>query len=196
MKKSKKTYAIFNLAEKHTVFLLGKTRVRVSFTGGVVTKSGVTPATFTTADPVIQLAIECSPEFQRGAVTLYSEYPLPGEVKVGRNPPVPAVGLDSRLREALEEPCAAPSPQVSGEASCEAEPLPGPEEEGEEPSVQAPPEEEAAPEEEGLQVVEASCKDVAKQYLQEHFGENPAPLRTIANVQECAAKYGITFNFV
>ena len=59
-------------------------------------------------------------------------------------------------------------------------------------------EEEAEPkgEESKLEVVEVSCKDVAKQYLQEHFNENPTPLRTIANVQECAAKYGITFSFV
>lgn len=47
-----------------------------------------------------------------------------------------------------------------------------------------------------LEVVEASCKDVAKQYLQEHYGENPSRLRTRDDVQACAAKYGITFSFV
>lgn len=47
-----------------------------------------------------------------------------------------------------------------------------------------------------LEVLEASCKDVAKQYLQEHYGENPSRLRTRDDVQACAAKYGITFSFV
>ena len=47
-----------------------------------------------------------------------------------------------------------------------------------------------------LETVEVSCKDVAKQYLEEHYGENPTPLRTIKDVQECAAKYGIRFDFV
>ena len=65
MKKYKKTYAILHLAEKRTTFHLGKTKVHVSFTGGQVTKKGVTPATFTTDDPIVQLAIEKSKDFEK-----------------------------------------------------------------------------------------------------------------------------------
>lgn len=223
MKKYKKTYAILHLAEKHTVFSLGKTKVHVSFTGGIVTKKGVTPATFTTDDPIVQLAIETSKEFKKGAVTLQSCYPMKGEVKIGMNPPKPDKTVENFIRGALNKEVqeAGEEHQPSGGTLSapdnEAEDMLTREASGSRPqhgfaegkeaeeteesveaeeAVAADEEEEADVETDGPEVVEVSCKDVAKQYLQEHYGENPAPLRTIANVQECAAKYGITFMFV
>ncbi len=204
IKKYKKTYAIMNLAEKHTVFHLGKTKVRVSFTGGIVTKKGVTPATFTTDDPIVQFAIENSNDFKEGAVTLLSQYPMPGEVKIGRNepepptlePPTPPALKTELFRQATQE-LESPAPEIPNTSEQEtteekADNLLAAETEDEE--ADAP--EEKAQETNNLEVIEVSCKDVAKQYLQEHYDEKPTPLRTIADVQECAAKYGITFNFV
>lgn len=212
MKKYKKTYAILNLAEKHTTFHLGKTRVYVSFTGGQVTKKGVTPATFTTADPIVQLAIEKSKAFRDGAVTLLAQYPMQGEVKIGMNPPE-----EEESTAPNPEPCKAelirnagfsaqkPATAEISEEKPEPTPKVQPEEAApEEPTAETPvamaaedaqPKQEAA-KNDGLEVVEVSCKDTAKAYLQDHFGENPAPLRTRDDVQNCAAKYGITFNFV
>ena len=193
MKKYKKTYAILHLAEKRTTFHLGKTKVHVSFTGGQVTKKGVTPATFTTDDPIVQLTIENSKDFENGAITLLSKYPAQGEVKIGMNPPeiqetdvpVPSIThADASADKAGETPESDPE-DLAAEAEETAH---------EETGAEA----ETKPEEIGtsnLQVVEVSCKDVAKQYLEEHFNENPTPLRTITNVQECAAKYGIRFDF-
>ena len=200
MKKYKKTYAISTLAEKHTTFHLGKTKVHVSFTGGQVTKNGVNPATFTTADPIVQLAIERSSDFAKGAIVLLAKYPMQGEVKIGKNPPEeetsPAPNPDlPKIELIMEDAALVPSPIQ--------EETPKPEVKAEEPEEVA--EEEMTGEaktekneagESNLEVVEVSCSDVAKQYLQEHFGEKPAPLRRIADIQECAAKYGITFSFV
>ncbi|MDE7441688.1 MAG: hypothetical protein K2M69_05960 [Muribaculaceae bacterium] len=178
MKKYKKTYAIFNLAEKHTTFHLGKTKVHVSFTGGQVTKQGVTPATFTTADPIVQLAIEHSADFKRGAISLQSQYPVQGEVNVGKNQRKPSRKPAADAQQGEPEALA---PEQTAGALQEA----------------ASTEEDQDQQEGGkADVIEVSCRDVAKQYLQEHYGENPAPLRRIADIQECAAKYGITFNFV
>lgn len=204
IKKYKKTYAIMNLAEKHTVFHLGKTKVRVSFTGGIVTKKGVTPATFTTDDPIVQFAIENSKDFKEGAVTLLSQYPMQGEVKIGRNEPeTAAAGQPASVAELIKQaaspqesaPVEEPEPTAKGEEPREKNQGDAPEDKqtAEELPAEAPEEE---PSEAGLEVIEVSCKDVAKQYLQEHYDEKPAPLRTIADVQECAAKYGITFKFV
>lgn len=220
MKKYKKTYAILNLSEKHTIFHLGKTKVHVSFTGGIVTKKGVTPATFTTDNPVIQLAIENSEKFKKGEVTLLTKYPMQGEVKIGKNEPEPPATEQPKsaaelIRQVAPQPePVAPLPPMPEQAKAEAteevaaEATEGAEAEnalaaeteesaatdGEnDPEAEA---QEEAKDETGLTVVEVSCKDVAKQYLQEHFDEKPAPLRTIADVQECAAKYGIKFNFV
>lgn len=245
MKKYKKTYAIYHLAEKHTVFYLGKTKVHVSFTGGIITKKGVTPATFTTTDPVVQLAIENSGDFKKGVIRIAARYAMDGEVTVGVNPEEPVVEEADNSREAEEPTKAAPTERIEAgieTASERAEAgMPAPTEqaeaamtapttnrlreggeaeadEAEEPKKAAPtqqtdanldelkpemeaetaevPEVETGEEPEGLETVDASCKDVAKQYLQEHFGENPAKLRTRQDVQDCAARHGITFNFV
>lgn len=203
MKKYKKTYAILNLAEKHTTFHLGKTKVHVSFTGGQVTKKGVTPATFTTADPIVQLAIEKSKAFADGAVTLLAKYPMQGEVKIGMNPPEtqeppapnPGIAKAELIRNSansIPEPATADKPEEKPEPIPEAQ---AEEVTQEEPTDDAQPTQEQTGES-NLEVVETSCKDTAKAYLQDHFGENPAPLRTREDVQNCAAKYGITFNFV
>lgn len=247
MKKYKKTYAIYHLAEKHTVFYLGKTKVHVSFTGGIITKKGVTPATFTTTDPVVQLAIENSGDFKKGVIRIAAKYAMGGEVTVGVNPEEPVIEEADISMEAEEPTKAAPTERIeagieTASERAEAE-MPAPTEqeeagmtapstnrlregaeteadEAKEPTKAAPtqqtdayPDElkpegevetaeeregeaETAEEPEGLETVDASCKDVAKQYLQEHFGENPAKLRTRQDVQDCAARHGITFNFV
>lgn len=199
MKKYKKTYAIHNLAEKHTTFHLGKTKVHVSFTGGQVTKKGVNPATFTTEDPIVQLAIEKSKAFVDGAVILLAKYPMQGEVKIGMNPQKPKTDLSRVAAENAANPIQEEAPIDKPEDNPEPTPEPATETAEESAQEEETVEEQAGQEDAGAsnpEVVEVSCRDVAKQYLQEHFGENPAPLRTIANIQECAAKYGITFNFV
>lgn len=228
MKKFKKTYAIFHLTEKHTVFYLGKTKVHVSFTGGIVTKRGVTPATFTTDDPIVQFAIEQSADFKKGAISIRSKYPVQGEVKIGKNEPERAATITELIREAAQEgepvPALRPKQEPAKAETAEAAEvmeteanalhlngtaprgLEAPEQETEAHDGEAEAQDgetEAhdgetggSEKESGLEEVEASCKDVAKQYLQEHFGERPAPLRTIADVQECAAKHGIKFVFV
>ena len=206
MKKYKKTYAISTLAEKHTTFHLGKTKVHVSFTGGQVTKNGVNPATFTTADPIVQLAIERSNDFAKGAIVLLAKYPMQGEVKIGKNPPEeetsPASNPGIAKAELIREAASPTPPPIQEETPIdipEEKPEPDPEPTTETAEEESTGETQAEQEEAGesnLEVVEVSCSDVAKQYLQEHFGENPAPLRRIADIQECAAKYGITFNFV
>ncbi len=203
MKKYKKTYAIFHLTEKHTTFYLGKMKVHVSFTGGMVSKKGVTPATITTEDPIVQLAIENSQDFEKGVIILRSQYPIQGEVKVGKNereeaykPPKWAEPEQPEEKQTVRtgEPIAIPLTIASLEHADNSE-METNEEVAAEPEEADTCEKEAR-EESNLEVVEVSCKDVAKQYLQEHFDERPAPLRTIADVQACAAKYGITFNFV
>lgn len=189
MKKYKKTYAILNLSEKHTIFHLGKTKVHVSFTGGIVTKQGVTPATFTTDNPVVQLAIENSDKFKKGEVTLLTQYPMQGDVKIGRNEPEEAPhsgpgGAEAPMQSQIMDG-ETPEDKQTPAAIVPVQ-----------PADAAEPEVSTGTAESGLEVIEVSCKDVAKQYLQEHYDEKPAPLRTIADVQECAAKHGITFSFV
>ncbi len=216
MKKYKKTYAIFHLTEKHTVFFLGKTKVHVSFTGGIVTKKGVTPATFTTSDPIIQLAIEQSADFKNGVIKIKSKYATQEELKIGMNihstsnltpeetQPyqgtaniINTKGLDSPTIIPTDKKSSAPAEQVTeSEQSSEKEtPVVCISEACSNKKEDNPQAEEKPIPENELEPVEATCKDVAKQYLQEHYGENPVKLRTRADIQEAAARHGIIFIF-
>lgn len=91
--KSKTTYGVYNLIEWHALLHLGKGRVKVTFTGGSITAQGVTPATFTTEDPVVQFAIERSPEFKSGKIKVVRRVKLEGLIPIERN------GLGARSKD-------------------------------------------------------------------------------------------------
>ena len=90
-KKTKTTYGVYNLIEWHARLRMGKATVKVAFTGGSITTQGVTPATFTTENPVIQFAIENSPEFHNGKIKVVRRVKLNGVVEIECN--VPKVAL-------------------------------------------------------------------------------------------------------
>lgn len=196
MKKRKNIYAVYGMMEYQTFVKVGRNSIKVSFTGGSISNGCAQPARYMTSNLIMQNAIEASEDFKRGRIKRERSIVLKEELVVERNrpkvlaPEKPAGDEDSSLRSehctdapgAPEEPEEPVVPEWLEEAIQEAE-------EPEEPEV-------AEASEGGLEVVDASCKDVAKQYLQEHFGENPTPLRTRDDVQKCAAKYGIIFNFV
>ena len=88
MKKTKNTYGVYNIIEWHAIIKAGKATIKVPFSGGAMTTQGVTPATFTTTNPVVQLAIERSAAFASGKIKLIKTYPTNEEVEVERNPEV------------------------------------------------------------------------------------------------------------
>ena len=85
MKKTKTTYGVLNLVEWHARLKMGKAALKVSFTGGAITTQGVTPATFTTSDPVAQFIIENCAEFKAGKIKIIRRINLGGEVEICRN---------------------------------------------------------------------------------------------------------------
>ena len=64
----KQRYEVAGMMEWHPVFHAGRTRVRVSFTGGHLCGGGMTPAVFETSDPVVQAVIERSEAFRSGRI--------------------------------------------------------------------------------------------------------------------------------
>lgn len=72
MKKTPKTYAVAGYMEyvASIAVPLGKS-IEVRFTGGKQNGYGVSPAKFTTTDPVLQKFIEKSEQFRSGKITLY-----------------------------------------------------------------------------------------------------------------------------
>lgn len=86
MKKRKTTYGVYGLIEWGARIPFGKGCVQISFSGGSKTPNGIIPATYTTDNPVIQLAIEQSPDFRAGKIRSVRTIPLNEEIRVHTNP--------------------------------------------------------------------------------------------------------------
>ena len=68
----KKRYDVRGMMEWHTEFRAGRSRLKVSFTGGHVCGGAATPASFETSDPVVQAIIENSSAFKGGRIRIGS----------------------------------------------------------------------------------------------------------------------------
>lgn len=66
---------------------LNNAKLRVNFANGVITPSGITPATFSTSDPIVQTAIENHRLYIKGMIKLQKSFKI-GEVEVNDEKPV------------------------------------------------------------------------------------------------------------
>lgn len=66
----KKTYGVSGLMEWQAVFRHGRATLSARFSGGALTGYGVTPAEYTTSNPVAQHIIESSRQFRDGRIRL------------------------------------------------------------------------------------------------------------------------------
>lgn len=172
-KKTKTTYGVYNLIEWHARLRMGKATVKVAFTGGSITTQGVTPATFTTENPVIQFAIENSPEFHNGKIKVVRCVKLNGVVEIECN--VPKVAL----------PIPAPAP-----ISTDSVVAPVKEDEN---ATEAQADNETAP---ANTQVEFSCNDDAKDYLEQTFGFVRSKLRNREDIVAAGKTRGVDIIFV
>ena len=179
-KKTKTTYGVYNLIEWHARLRMGKATVKVAFTGGSITTQGVTPATFTTENPVIQFAIENSPEFHNGKIKVVRCVKLNGVVEIECN--VPKVAL----------PIPAPAP-----ISTESVVAPVKEDEN---ATEAQADNEAEAEDNETAPantqVEFSCNDDAKDYLEQTFGFVRSKLRNREDIVAAGKARGVDIIFV
>ncbi len=210
MKRKRVTYGVYNLVELHARLSLGKATVKVAFTGGAITTLGITPATHTTSNPIIQLAIENSPEFRSGKIKIVRTYPLEGEVEIERNPvtthSVPMAATDVSIY-AKPDYVATGGNTLSGAINpVVAESNHEPEKVNDDPvaeesetciageiSAVTPESNEA---ETGVTKVEVHCNDDAKDYLEAHFGVKRSTLMNRAMIQSTAAQHKVEFVFV
>lgn len=71
-----KKYGIYNYTEYSALIPAGSSRVRVDFTNGSMTVRGVTPATFSTSDEILQALIESSSMYKSGKIKLIEKYKI------------------------------------------------------------------------------------------------------------------------
>lgn len=69
MKKKKIIYGVAGMLDYQALIKVGSAKMKISFTNGSSNEAGRTPATFSTDNPIIQLAIENSKEFKSGLIT-------------------------------------------------------------------------------------------------------------------------------
>ena len=82
----KKKYAIYGKVEMSVLIPVNNAKLRVNFANGVITPSGITPATFSTSDPVVQTAIENNRLYLKGMIKLEKSFKI-GEVEVDDKKP-------------------------------------------------------------------------------------------------------------
>lgn len=145
---------------------VGRGRATVNFTGGSTTVYGVTPAEFSTGDPVYQRIIEGSTYFKRGRIKLIRKSGTP-DIAKGSKPtqattPKPVAQQEAQPAEVQEE--------ASGSA-----------------------EEMAQNDEVPLQEVEVSCLPEAQNYLRDNFGIATSKSRSKEKAQSLANENGIVF---
>lgn len=113
MKKKKITYGIYGMMECQIVVKIGNTsKMKVLFTDGSMTASGVTPATFTTDNLMTQHAIERSPDFKNGRIKRVRSIELNEEVKIESN------NTTSAKKDSEIKPLNIPDTTVTDEESC------------------------------------------------------------------------------
>lgn len=211
MKKTRKTYGVYNLVEWHALLKVGKATVKVAFIGGSITTQGVTPATFTTDNPIVQIAIEHSAEFAKGKIKLIRTSNLGGDVEIERNPVKPIVEVpkmettvtpadnevknDGRTPEAIAQELVVETPAEETPAAVEDAPDPEPE-----ATLEATPEspvEESSAEGEvqAMTEVEFSCNEDAKDYLEQNFGVARSKMHTRKEIIAMGRLHRVAISF-
>ena len=183
MKKTKTTYGVYNLIEWHARLRMGKATVKVAFTGGSITTQGVTPATFTTEDPVIQFAIERSPEFRNGKIKVVRRATLNEVVEIECN--VPKVTAD--VPSAAHEPIPARSTVTPVENGDNDSDMQTDNEAKAEDSVKTT---------SATTQVEFSCNDDAKDYLEQTFGLVRSKLRNREDIVAAGKAHDVEIIFI
>jgi hypothetical protein len=183
MKKKRITYGVSGMMEYQCIIRFGKNTLKVTFTGGSMNAIGVTPATYTTNNFLIQQAIENSNEYKRGRIRMVRTIELAEEIHIER--PKPATAIVERSK---------PAPMAEAEdISEEAEKIT--EDNAEDGATSEVLPEESAPTV-PLTQVEFSCNDDAKDYLEQTFGFVRSKLRNREDIVNAGKSRGVEINFV
>ena len=193
-----RTYGVEGYVDLQCVIPVGKARAVVHFTGGTMTAYGVTPAEYSTGDPVRQKIIEGSLLFRQGRIILLRKSGTPEPAK-----PRAAKRKEATLGESSGESSGAdadttgatgprgtvtnpgapegPSDELSDEPSG-ADAMKSVRTEDVDVDVDVEPEE-----------VVVSCLPDAQNYLRDHYGIPTSKSRSKEKAQAFARENGVVF---
>lgn len=170
----RKTYGVSGLMDWTTQIKAGKAAVNVRFSGGALTAYGVTPAKYSTSNPIFQSVIENSDYFKSGRIKLLDTMEVPDDAA--------AKARKKRMSVAKSEK---PATKEATVAPAEAVPADAENDNGIEDGC-------------GLKVVEVADKSDAIEYLKENYpdkGYGAMKLRTKAAFDAACTEHGIKFVF-
>ena len=211
MNAKRKTYGVSGYMEWVALIECGKATVKVHFSGGSLTGYGVTPAEFTTQNPMTQAIIENSKEFKSGKIFLLREIEGTGKFKEfvrgqhaneGNHLGGQAATASAIAGTALDADGTSKAPTAA--SVDDEEPMSDPiNDEETEPSddenstdaseAETVEDSEATVTADGKAIIDVTDLDDARDYLCENFGVARSSLRSNVSVYRAAEEHNIVF---
>lgn len=202
MKAKKKTYGVQGYMEWQALIRCGKATVTVHFSGGSLTGYGVTPAEFTTENPMTQAIIENSDYFKKGKIILMREIEGTGKFKEfvkgqhanegnhnGGQAATASAIYDTSLNPNGAPKTETPAADATGTVA-DADENPSDEGEGVEECIDPA---DGTVTADGKRIVEVTDIDDARDYLVDEYGIARSSLRSNVSVFRAAEEHNIVF---
>lgn len=211
MNAKRKTYGVSGYMEWVALIECGKATVKVHFSGGSLTGYGVTPAEFTTQNPMTQAIIENSKEFKSGKIFLLREIEGTGKFKEfvrgqhaneGNHLGGQAATASAIAGTALDVDGTSKTPKVEqtdanepmGDPINDEETEPADDEEStDDTEAETVEDSEATVTADGKAIIDVTDLDDARDYLCENFGIARSSLRSNVSVPRAAEEHNIVF---
>lgn len=186
MKKRKIIYGVAGMLDYQALIKVGSAKMKISFTNGSSNEAGRTPATFSTENPIIQLAIENSKEFKSGLITKIHVVNTEEEVYIeSEHVALQEEDVDTSSETGNNE-------ELTGEKQGTGTPDNAEQKQStEETSVMQSEKETIST----LTCKEFTCNDDAKDFLEAEFGAKRSSLRTRADIIAYGKSNGIDVVF-
>lgn len=211
MNAKRKTYGVSGYMEWVALIECGKATVKVHFSGGSLTGYGVTPAEFTTQNPMTQAIIENSKEFKSGKIFLLREIEGTGKFKEfvrgqhaneGNHLGGQAATASAIAGTALDADGTSKTPTTA--SVDDEEPMDDPindeetepadeEESTDDTEAETVEDSEATVTADGKAIIDVTDLDDARDYLCENFGIARSSLRSNVSVYRAAEEHNIVF---
>lgn len=211
MNAKRKTYGVSGYMEWVALIECGKATVKVHFSGGSLTGYGVTPAEFTTQNPMTQAIIENSKEFKSGKIFLLREIEGTGKFKefvrgqhanegnhlggqAATASAIAGTALDADGTSKTPAAASADDEEPMSDLINDEETEPADDEEStDDTEAETVEDSEATVTADGKAIIDVTDLDDARDYLCENFGIARSSLRSNVSVPRAAEEHNIVF---
>lgn len=211
MNAKRKTYGVSGYMEWVALIECGKATVKVHFSGGSLTGYGVTPAEFTTQNPMTQAIIENSKEFKSGKIFLLREIEGTGKFKefvrgqhanegnhlggqAATASAIAGTALDADGTSKIPAAASADDEEPMSDPINDEETEPADNEEStDDTEAETVEDSEATVTADGKAIIDVTDLDDARDYLCENFGIARSSLRSNVSVPRAAEEHNIVF---